>query len=285
MTAYGTVETAVEAMKLGAYDYITKPFSGDELINTIERAAEAGALVKENQILKASGSPRVPARAVANTRWSEAASRWWGSGSGSGRSPKATPGAGHGRVRDGQGSGQPMDPRAQSPGRRAVPGHQLCGTVSQSARIGVVRTREGGVHRSRQDARGRFELADGGTLLLDEISEIAPEIQAKLLRVLKERTFERVGSSTSRSGRRPHHRDLESGPPGRGRGRHVPSGPVLPSECAAAPDPIAPGPRGGHSGTRDAFPRTLSARRAGTLSGRAGRHGSADAVPVAGQRA
>ena len=47
--------------------------------------------------------------------------------------------------------------------------------------------------------KGRFELADGGTLLLDEISEIAPEIQAKLLRVLQERTFERVGSSTARS--------------------------------------------------------------------------------------
>ncbi len=49
--------------------------------------------------------------------------------------------------------------------------------------------------------RGRFELADGGTLLLDEISEIAPSLQAKLLRVLQESTFERVGSSISHAGR------------------------------------------------------------------------------------
>src|SRR5262245_37343383 len=57
MTAYGTVETAVAAMKQGAYDYITKPFSGDALLVTIERAVERARLVRENNILRANASP------------------------------------------------------------------------------------------------------------------------------------------------------------------------------------------------------------------------------------
>ncbi len=57
MTAYGTVETAVEAMKKGAYDYITKPFSGDELLVSIQRAIEHAQLLKENQILRAATTP------------------------------------------------------------------------------------------------------------------------------------------------------------------------------------------------------------------------------------
>jgi DNA-binding NtrC family response regulator len=56
MTAYGTVDTAVAAMKQGAYDYITKPFSGDELLVAVERAIEHGKLLRENQILRASMS-------------------------------------------------------------------------------------------------------------------------------------------------------------------------------------------------------------------------------------
>ncbi|MAA52638.1 MAG: hypothetical protein CMJ41_06395 [Phycisphaerae bacterium] len=200
MTAYGTVETAVEAMKLGAYDYITKPFSGDELINTIERALERGRLVKENQILKASGSPagssacgrehemvgggesmvglRLRLRQIAESNSTvlvtgesgtgkEVASRWI----------------------------HEHSPRAGGP-FLAINCAALSPSLLESELFGHEKGAFTGADKMR---KGRFELADGGTLLLDEISEIAPEIQAKLLRVLQERTFERVGSSTSRS--------------------------------------------------------------------------------------
>ncbi|HRP62200.1 MAG TPA: response regulator, partial [Phycisphaerales bacterium] len=63
MTAYGTVETAVAAMKRGAYDYITKPFSGDVLLVAAERALKHAELLKENQILKAAGTPGASAAA------------------------------------------------------------------------------------------------------------------------------------------------------------------------------------------------------------------------------
>ena len=81
--------------------------------------------------------------------------------------------------------------------------------------------------------KGRFELADGGTLLLDEISEIAPALQAKLLRVLQESQFERVGSQLHDERGRAGDRDDEPGPAGGGGGGAVPRGPVLPAERAA----------------------------------------------------
>jgi transcriptional regulator with GAF, ATPase, and Fis domain len=78
---------------------------------------------------------------------------------------------------------------------RAVPGGQLRGALRVAARERTLRARARGVHGRRALRKGRFELADGGTLLLDEVSEVSPQIQAKLLRVLQERAFERVGSS------------------------------------------------------------------------------------------
>lgn len=200
MTAYGTVETAVEAMKLGAYDYITKPFSGDELVKAVERALERGRLMKENQILKMRGTPagshacgqdhemvggseslvglRLRLRQIAESNSTvlvtgesgtgkEVASRWI----------------------------HEHSPRSDGP-FLAINCAALSTSLLESELFGHEKGAFTGADKMR---KGRFELADGGTLLLDEISEIAPEIQAKLLRVLQERSFERVGSSTSRS--------------------------------------------------------------------------------------
>ena len=200
MTAYGTVETAVEAMKLGAYDYITKPFSGDELINTIGRALERGRLVKENQILKVRGTP---AGSSACGREHEIVG---GSESLVGlrlRLRQIAESNSTVLVTGESGTGKEVASRWIHEHSPRVEGAFLainCAALSPSLLESELFGHEKGAFTGADKMRkGRFELADGGTLLLDEISEIAPEIQAKLLRVLQERSFERVGSSTSRS--------------------------------------------------------------------------------------
>src|SRR5678810_270048 len=146
MTAHATVATAVEAMKLGAYDYIQKPFDGDAIKLLVDRALEHGRLVRGE-----SGTGKeVVARAIHQA--SERRER-------------------------------PM---------LAVNCAALSENLLESELFGHEKGAFTGADRMR---RGRFELADGGTLLLDEISEIAPSLQAKLLRVLQESSFERVGSS------------------------------------------------------------------------------------------
>lgn len=203
MTAFGSVETAVAAMKRGAFDYITKPFSGDVLLLTTERAIKHAKLVKENQIL------RVNARSAG------------GAQAGGSKGNKAMIGDGplmsqlkqrlsqiadsHGTVliNGESGSGKEVAARAiheQSP-RADQPFMAInCAALSTSLLESELFGHEKGAFTGADKLRkGRFELADGGTLLLDEISEIAPEIQAKLLRVLQEQCFERVGSSSSRS--------------------------------------------------------------------------------------
>jgi DNA-binding NtrC family response regulator len=198
MTAYGTVETAVAAMKQGAFDYLTKPFSGDELLVAVERALEHGKLLRENQILRvaASTSSRGPVThemigagetmaqlkermaLIANSQGTVLIT----GESGSGKEVAARFVHEH-------------SPRADMP-FLAINCAALSTSLLESELFGHEKGAFTGADRLR---KGRFELADGGTLLLDEISEIAPAIQAKLLRVLQERTFERVGSSSSRT--------------------------------------------------------------------------------------
>jgi two-component system, NtrC family, response regulator HydG len=202
MTAYGTIETAVDAMKLGAFDYITKPFSGDVLLVTVERAIKHAGLLRENQILKAAATTP-------------------GTNATSGEANRAMVGGGPcmAELRDRismiacshstvlitgeSGAGKEVAARAiheQSP-RAKMPFLAVnCAALSTSLLESELFGHEKGAFTGADKLRkGRFELADGGTLLLDEISEIAPEIQAKLLRVLQEQCFERVGSSVSRS--------------------------------------------------------------------------------------
>jgi DNA-binding NtrC family response regulator len=200
MTAYGTIETAVAAMKQGAFDYITKPFSGDELLVAAERAIEHGRLLRENQILRASGGATGP-------RQSDMTRDMVGSSPAMSalKTQLARIADSHGTVliTGESGSGKEVAARwihANSP-RAEAPFLALnCAALSTSLLESELFGHEKGAFTGADRLRkGRFELADGGTLLLDEISEIAPEIQAKLLRVLQERAFERVGSSVSKS--------------------------------------------------------------------------------------
>jgi len=206
MTAFGTIETAVSAIKLGAFDYLTKPFEGDELIIAVKRAIEHRRLVRENAILKA-GSTGSNASDDGPARGAPAGLRGMDRLLGSSDAMKrlrdevAAIAGSHGTVlvHGESGAGKEVVARAIhdcSP-RKENPFLAVnCAALSESLLESELFGHEKGAFTGADKLRkGRFELADGGTLLLDEVSEVSPSIQAKLLRVLQERAFERVGSS------------------------------------------------------------------------------------------
>jgi DNA-binding NtrC family response regulator len=202
MTAFGTIETAVSAIKLGAFDYLTKPFEGDELIIAVKRAIEHRRLVRENALLKASSSPENE-----SSRSTPVGLRGMDRLIGSSdvmkrlREEVAAIAGSHGTVlvHGESGAGKEVVARAIhdcSP-RKENPFLAVnCAALSESLLESELFGHEKGAFTGADKLRkGRFELADGGTLLLDEVSEVSGSIQAKLLRVLQERAFERVGSS------------------------------------------------------------------------------------------
>ncbi|MBL4698855.1 MAG: sigma-54-dependent Fis family transcriptional regulator [Phycisphaerales bacterium] len=199
MTAFGTIETAVQAMKNGAYDYITKPFEGDELIIALKRAIGHAAVIRENAILKAN----VGRAEVGNNLGVSGLDRLIGDSDAMRkvREQVRAVAVSHGTVLITGESGvgkevvahavHDLSPRVDSP-YLAV----NCAALNESLLESELFGHEKGAFTGADALRkGRFELADQGSLLLDEISEVSPQIQAKLLRVLQERAFERVGSS------------------------------------------------------------------------------------------
>jgi DNA-binding NtrC family response regulator len=192
MTAFASVQTAVEAMKLGAYDYIQKPFDGEEIKLLVERTLEHSRLVKENQALRSITESAAPRPLVGTSDAMDDVRR---------KIELVARSSATVLIRGESGTGKEVVARAihQASQRHERPMLAVnCAALSEnlleSELFGHEKGSFTGADRLR---RGRFELADGGTLLLDEISEIAPSLQAKLLRVLQESTFERVGSSVS----------------------------------------------------------------------------------------
>ncbi|MBI2933697.1 MAG: sigma-54-dependent Fis family transcriptional regulator [Planctomycetes bacterium] len=193
ITAHGAVRDAVAAMKAGAYDFLGKPIDLDELEAVVTRAARHRALTAENEVLRArldereldyvwDASPAM--RAAMETLRRVAAS-------------DATV-----LICGETGTGKEVAARTihRLSARRAGPflavnSAALSAGLLESELFGHEKGAFTGADRMR---RGRFELAEGGTLLLDEVSEIDLALQAKLLRVLQERAFERVGSSVTR---------------------------------------------------------------------------------------
>jgi len=210
MTAFGTIETAVEAMRFGAFDYVTKPFEGDELIITIKRALRHVGLVRENAVLRLGGSaPSLNGNGTLNGQGT--GPRLLGTARLVGESPAIR------RVRDQvqavassqgtvlvtgeSGTGKEVVARAIHELSPRIEGAFLavnCAALSESLLESELFGHERGAFTGADKLRkGRFELAHNGTLLLDEVSEVGAQIQAKLLRVLQERAFERVGSSST----------------------------------------------------------------------------------------
>ena len=188
LTAHGTVDSAVEAMKLGAIDYMQKPLSGpDELRLTVSRALERRRLLEaglrhKTQDHSIEPVARDPAMLMVMKQVEMVAptdsSVLLTGESGTGKEVIAR-------------SLHALSPRRERP-FVAVNCAGLSRDLLESEMFGHERGAFTGAV-SRQ--RGRFELADTGTLFLDEVSEVKPDLQARLLRVLEERSFERVGGT------------------------------------------------------------------------------------------
>lgn len=201
MTAFATVDTAVDAMRKGAFDYVTKPFEGDELIIAIKRGLKHAKLVRENAVLKASagggragggGELRGLDRLIGESPAMRELKQQVAAVAGSQGTVLITGESGTGKEVVAQAI-HDLSTRCESP-FLAVNCAALSESLLESELFGHERGAFTGADKLR---KGRFELADGGTLLLDEVSEVSPQIQAKLLRALQERAFERVGSSVT----------------------------------------------------------------------------------------
>ncbi|GFO54441.1 Fis family transcriptional regulator [Geomonas sp. Red276] len=192
-TAHGSVEGAVEAMRRGAYDYLVKPYNADDLRMTVKRALDYQQVLQENEQIKGLLRERFTfqsivtvnpamkqmlalAAKVANARQTTVAI--YGE-SGCGKEVLA-------RAIHFAGKGLPNGFVAVN--CAAIPEHLL-----ESELFGHVRGAFTGADRDRE---GKFSLARGGTILLDEIGDMPLPLQAKLLRVLQERVFEKIGSNT-----------------------------------------------------------------------------------------
>lgn len=195
MTAYGAVDVAVDAMKAGAFDFIQKPFENEHLVMTVRRAVEHRRLSRENRALRSTQTPDPGSPQGAGLVGDTPVIRLL-------KQQVMQIAQSHGTVlvAGPSGAGKEVVARmihANSPRHDAVLLAVNCAALSESLLESELFGHEKGAFTGADQTRkGRFELADGGTLLLDEISEISPGLQAKLLRVLQERQFERVGSST-----------------------------------------------------------------------------------------
>jgi two-component system, NtrC family, response regulator AtoC len=189
LTAHGTVQSAVEAMKLGAIDYLAKPLSGpDELRVIAAKALERRALRDEDQrkevrkeerggMIAADPAMVAVAEQIAKVAATDATVLLLGE----------------------SGVGKEVAARAVHDQSRRASGPFVavnCAVLSENLIESAMFGHEKGAFTGATSARrGRFELADGGTLFLDEVAELHPSLQAKLLRVLEERSFERVGGT------------------------------------------------------------------------------------------
>ncbi|MBN2310063.1 MAG: sigma-54-dependent Fis family transcriptional regulator [Candidatus Hydrogenedentes bacterium] len=192
MTAYGTIETAVSALKEGADDYILKPFAPDELEVAVTRALERERLTRENRYLRAELNQYYDFESMVGE--SEAMQEVYG------QVKKVADSRATILVRGESGTGKELVARAihYSGARRDRPFIKVnCAALSAGLLESELFGHEKGSFTGAHERKiGRFELADGGTLLLDEVSEISTELQPKLLRALQEREFDRVGGTS-----------------------------------------------------------------------------------------
>lgn len=193
MTAYGTVEDAVEAIKNGAYDYIQKGSESttSETEIVVERALRFQETVRENRRLRSELKDKYSSSGmIGKSRSMEQVVDLISTVADS----RATV-----LVTGESGTGKELVARAlhYNSSRHNGPFIRLnCAALPKDLMESELFGHEKGAFTGAiKQTRGRFEMADGGTLLLDEISEIDPSLQAKLLRVLQEREFERIGST------------------------------------------------------------------------------------------
>jgi DNA-binding NtrC family response regulator len=195
MTGFQEVSSAVEAMKLGAYDYLTKPTRIEELDVLVRKAAEKGRLLRQNAVMRAQLDPGAAPRGIitASPKMREVLRLV----------DRVAPTDSAVLVLGESGTGKELVARAihdRSPraSQAFVPIH--CGALPREVLESELFGHEKGAFTGAVGTKpGLIELADGGTLFLDEIGEMAPESQVRLLRVLEMRAFFRVGGTRSRT--------------------------------------------------------------------------------------
>jgi DNA-binding NtrC family response regulator len=207
MTAHGTTETAIEATKLGACDYLLKPFGADDLLDMVASAAASSRLMSEPVEMGEANSDR--SAIIGNSRAMQAIYKEIGR-------IAATPATI--LIRGATGTGKELIARAiyQHSGRADKPFIAVnCAAIPDALLESELFGHERGAFTGAQARRiGRFEQANGGTLFLDEIGDLNANTQGKLLRVLQEMCIQRLGSESDISVDvrvlAATHRDLES---------------------------------------------------------------------------
>jgi len=191
MTAYGSIESAVEAMQKGAYDYIIKPFSVDNIELLLKRVQERQKLIDENKYWRSKLDSNVENEFVIDKQ-----SKMFGILNNVKRMAQSKASV---LIQGESGTGKEIIAQSiySHSQRNSKPFIKVnCAALSESLLESELFGHEKGAFTGADIKRmGRFELANGGTLLLDEISEVSPKIQSKLLRVLELEEFERVGGS------------------------------------------------------------------------------------------
>src|SRR5438128_225048 len=193
MTAFGTIENAVEAMKLGAYDFIQKPIDVDHLLILLHRCRETRELRYENLLLKEEFQRqyRLPAIVGESPRIVEV----------SRAIQKVAPTDSTVLLQGESGTGKELFARAihQLSPRRDRPFVPInCAAIPDTLIENELFGHEKGAFTGASGRQiGKFELADGGTIFLDEIGELPLSVQSKLLRVLQDHRFERVGGTAT----------------------------------------------------------------------------------------
>lgn len=190
ISGFGSVESAVECMRNGAFDYLIKPFSTDQLEVTLKKAESFTQLVKINQYLSHDEDAETGYELLGQSGVMDALRQLI---------RKVARTQATVLIQGESGTGKELVARAlyrQSPRANAPFIKINCAAVPENLIESEFFGHEKGAFTGAINKReGRFELAHGGTILLDEVSEVAPTVQAKLLRVLQERELERVGGS------------------------------------------------------------------------------------------